>query len=49
LTLSPLLIWSCCFLAICLIMMLEFFFWASPHSKVLLFVVLGMIWGESLR
>jgi O-antigen ligase len=49
LSLSPVLIWSCGFLAICLIMMLEFFFWASPHSQVLLFVVLGMIWGESCK
>ncbi len=49
LTLSPSLIWSCGFLAICLIMMLEFYFWASPHSQVLLFVVLGMIWGESCK
>ncbi len=45
---SPALIWGCGLLAIVLMMMVEFYFWASPHSVVLLFFVLGMVWGHVL-
>jgi hypothetical protein len=39
-------IWACCFLGICAIMMIEFYFWSSPHSRVLVFFTLGMLWGH---
>jgi hypothetical protein len=39
-------VWACCFLGICLIMLVEFYMWASPHSRVLLFYVLGLYWGS---
>lgn len=45
LRLTPRLVWACGWLAIMLIMLVEFYFWASPHSRVLLFFVLGMVWG----
>ena len=45
-TVSPSLAWGCGLMAVCLIMMVEFYFWASPHSVPLLFFALGMIWGH---
>jgi hypothetical protein len=39
-------IWACCFLGICAIMMIEFYFWSSPHSRALVFFTLGMLWGH---
>jgi hypothetical protein len=41
-------IWACAFCGICLVMLVEFYFWSSHHSQVLLFFVLAMYWGSNL-
>jgi O-antigen ligase len=42
-------IWGCCWLAICLVMGIDFYFWGDARSRLLLCWVLGMIWGCRLQ
>jgi hypothetical protein len=41
-------VWRYCFVAICVTMLLDYYFWGDHRSSVLLFWVLGMHWGTAL-
>jgi O-antigen ligase len=39
--------WGCCFLALCIVMGFDYYFWGDYRSRVLMFWVLGMWWGAA--
>ena len=38
-------IWRGCFLALCVVMLFDYYWWVDHRSQVVLFGVLGLVWG----